>query len=533
MIDKLFLYICFPNPWWVYKRILKNEAFMDSLAEIIKTFSEESIKDFKIFINRERKIKDRKDLELFNVLLKNPNAGQEEIIHAIYGKNNVEAYHALRKYLTRQITQYIMVTQMQNDQSAAAGISGLISISRYMFDYKSYKTAWKHLKKAEDLASSNEHYELLQQIYNVQLQFSDMPFAPDLKEIIRKHKENKAYVDQDEKGAIAFGIIKKRLNEFRLTGKNIQFEEITRQIIGSYDLEQDIYSRPRLFYQIMSLFRSAVIAKKDYYTFEPFIIKNYQRFLLKTGFKPKDNIYKSSLLYMIAQTLYRNKKFDDAQKYLAQLKDILDQMPQVHSIDLLIKHYLLFAATDFFSGKKGEAIALLQQVNESTILGKNIPDALNLKLNLGFYLLYDRNAPEANKILMNIAHSNNRCEKIMGKEWVLKKDILETLVQYDLGNDDIALNKIRSVERTYDFLKENEQYQRVLVFLQLCRKLFLNPHDAKTPEFYSHVDTSFDWIPMQQEDLQAVMYYAWFKSKMTEQAAYETLLNLTRNIDAN
>jgi hypothetical protein len=47
---------------------------------------------------------------------------------------------------------------------------------------------------------------------------------------------------------------------------------------------------------------------------------------------------------------------------------------------------------------------------------------------------------------------------------------------------------------------------------------------------YERVEVSFDWVPMQQEDLQAVMYYAWFKSQMTGDDLYEILKALIKVI---
>ena len=503
---------------------------MDALEEIISTFSLEDIKDFKTFVNRQRKIKQRKDYELFDYLWKHPGAAQHDIIQAIYHKNNVEAYHGLRKYLTRQIMQFIMVKQMQGDQSVSAQIAGLLSLIRYLFGHKSYKTAWKYVKKAEDQALYYELYEHLEQVYNLQIEFSDTPYAPELKELIRKHKQNKINVELNERAAIAFAIIREELNRYKHTGKNIQFDEIIKQMIENYHLEHDIYSSPKLFYQVMSVFRSAIIAKKDYYSFEPFLLNHYEKFLNKTGFKPKDHEYQASILYMIAQTIYRNKKFNDAGMYLDQFKDVLDKMTQIQSFDLLNKYYLLRSAIRFFTGKINEAVELLQSVSNNASFGKNITDMLNLKLNLGLYHLYRKEPHLANKVWMSVVHTNTWLEKIMGIEWVLKKDLLEMIVQYDMGNDDIALNKIRSIERAYDMIKDNEQYQRVLVYLQLCREIFMNPASAKTKEFYDRVDVSFDWIPMQQEDLQAVMYYAWFKSQMTGDDRYEILLALIKVI---
>jgi hypothetical protein len=504
---------------------------MDTLEEIIRTFSLDDIKDFKTFVNRQRKIKERKDYELFDYLLKHPGAKQHDIIQTIYGKNNVEAYHGLRKYLTRQIMQFIMVKQLQDDQSVTSGIAGLLSLTRYLFGHKSYKIAWKYLKKAEDQALFYELYEQLQQVYNMEIAFSDTPYAPDLKDIIAKHQLNKLNAGQDERTAIAFAIIREQVNRYKHTGENIKFEQIIKQMIESYDLEQDIYSRPKLFYQVMSVFRSAVIAKKDYYSFEPFLLGYYRKFLVKKGFKPKDNEYKAGILYMIAQTMYRNKKFEDASNYLDQFKEVLEQMPQIQANDLLNKYYLLRSAISFFTGNINEAVELLQSVCNSASFAKNIIDTLNLKLNLGLYHLYNKEPQMANKVWMSVAHTNKWLEKIMGIEWVLKKDLLEMIVQYDLGNDDIALSKIRSIERTYDMIKGNEQYQRVLVYLQLCREIFMDPAIAKTKEFYDHVDVSFDWVPMQQEDLQAVMYYAWFKAQMTGEDRYEILQALIKVIE--
>ena len=504
---------------------------MDSLQEILITFSKEDTKEFKSFVNRQRKIKNRKDYELFKILLNGDNLHQEEIVQSIYGGKNIEAYHGLRKSLTKQIIQFIMMKQLQDDQTATAAVSGYMSVSRYLFENKSFKTAWKYLKKAEEQALTFELYEQLQQVYNLQVKFSETPFSPDLKEIIRKHKENKVLAEQDERAAIAFSIIKSRLNSYKLTGKSIPFDEIIKHILESYDLSQDFYSRPKLFYQIMSVFRSAVVAKKDYYSFEPFIIGNYQKFILKTGFKRKDNEYKALLLYMIAQTLYRNKKFEDSLGYSSQLKEVIEQMTQSQTIDILFKHSMLSAANSFFTGKIADAINMLESNMSNPIMNKNVQDSLNLKLNLSFYWLYAGEPQKANRILLSVSHTNKWCEKIMGKEWVLKKDLLEMIIQYELNNDDLALNKIRSIERVYGFLKENDQYQRVQVYLQLCKEIFLNPDIAKTKDFYDKVEYSFDWIPMQLEDLQAVMYYAWFKSKMTGIDRYKTLVELTQLIN--
>jgi hypothetical protein len=40
------------------------------------------------------------------------------------------------------------------------------------------------------------------------------------------------------------------------------------------------------------------------------------------------------------------------------------------------------------------------------------------------------------------------------------------------------------------------------------------------------VDNAFDFAPFEQEDLQAMTFYAWLKSKWAGQEAYQVLMNL-------
>lgn len=44
--------------------------------------------------------------------------------------------------------------------------------------------------------------------------------------------------------------------------------------------------------------------------------------------------------------------------------------------------------------------------------------------------------------------------------------------------------------------------------------------------YLEKVETSFEWIEKEKEDLQAMSYYAWLKSKMTKRDFYEVLLEL-------
>ncbi|MDG1914160.1 MAG: hypothetical protein P8I55_06180 [Crocinitomix sp.] len=125
-----------------------------------------------------------------------------------------------------------------------------------------------------------------------------------------------------------------------------------------------------------------------------------------------------------------------------------------------------------------------------------------------------------------MGRTDNSFEKNMGVEWRIKKNMIDVIYQYELGRTEIALDRILSIERIHKNLLRTNQYSRISVFLGLVKRIIKNPLIEDEEEFFNRVESSFVWIEMEQEDLQAVSYYAWLKSKMTKQKFYDVLREL-------
>jgi tetratricopeptide (TPR) repeat protein len=193
------------------------------------------------------------------------------------------------------------------------------------------------------------------------------------------------------------------------------------------------------------------------------------------------------------------------------------------------KYILLLAANYVFTRQNQRAVDLLQQflANKPT---QSIPrDLLNAQLNLAFYYFQQEEYAKANKQLRTITHSDQWCEKKMGKEWVLKKNLSELIIQYEIGNEDLAMNKIRTIERSFGSLFKNPAYKNVRVYVQLVKQFLDNPATVTREDFFGQVDSSFVFLPAKQEDLQSMGFYAWLKSKMQRRKYYEVLLELAYN----
>ena len=117
----------------------------------------------------------------------------------------------------------------------------------------------------------------------------------------------------------------------------------------------------------------------------------------------------------------------------------------------------------------------------------------------------------------------------MGKEWVLKKNLGELIIQYEFGNPDLALEKLKAIEKYFKDLLVQPIYKNVAVFLQLLEQLILQPDGATRKAFLKQVEEGLEFVPIEKEDLQSISYYAWLKSKMVNRSYYYVLLELTGN----
>ena len=79
---------------------------MDKLKEVIETLSADDKKEFRIFIHRQKNKRDRKDLDLFNLLDRYADPTAKVILPQLYPTGNSQAYHALRKRLLRHLMDF-------------------------------------------------------------------------------------------------------------------------------------------------------------------------------------------------------------------------------------------------------------------------------------------------------------------------------------------------------------------------------------------------------------------------------------------
>ena len=70
-----------------------------------------------------------------------------------------------------------------------------------------------------------------------------------------------------------------------------------------------------------------------------------------------------------------------------------------------------------------------------------------------------------------------------------------------------------------------------LLFMRAEEKLAHDIYLALGEEFHEMVESTIDWRPFSQEDIQAMGFYAWLKSKMMNRDFYSTWIELSKGVD--
>jgi len=498
---------------------------VDSLNAIISTFTKVDASEFSVFINRQKLKANRKDLELFQLLYRQPELAKQSFLSKLYPDGNKVAYHALRKKLMKHLTDFIYFKQLREDDTAETQVSAYISLSRFLLDRGIIKEAWKNLKKAEQLAVSAELFALANQISRLQLEMPLALLKQDVDEILERKNTYLKLAIEDDRADTAYKIIQHHLQQAKSRVDAPDLRTIIESTLRDFQLDQAMSRRPSIVYKVMSIARGAAKSEKDYYHFEPLAMQLYDNITLSTASGERDKVFIARIQYIIAHTLFRNKKFSKAQDYLKLLRQQLRGVSKAEYVRLLPRSIQLYAATRFFSGYINEAIRIVDAAFLDKMKMKP-EDALNLILNQAIYHFYNEDYKQAANLFRQFSHSNMWYVKVAGVEWVIKKDLLDVFIHFELGNYDIASNRIRAILRQKQLFDAWPQLNRVKTFLQLINQIVDDPEVASSPDFYDAVEEAFDWIPIEQEDLHASVYYAWMKSKIVGQPAYKVLLEL-------
>ncbi len=204
---------------------------MDYLQNIISSLDEAEKREFQYFIQRNKRKDQRKDLELFKLYCKDKKPTSKEQI-AILDLPNSNAYHSTRKRLYHHLSDFALIKAVDEDQSSASRVSGLINISRHLFDRGLDKIAWNLLIKAEGLAIKNECFAELNSILLLQADKIHLQDKKHMVEVLRAYDENRLRLEEEERIALLQAELRQRIRQALATGRDVEWVMIVRETLS-------------------------------------------------------------------------------------------------------------------------------------------------------------------------------------------------------------------------------------------------------------------------------------------------------------
>ena len=514
---------------------------MDDLRLTLQTLAADDRRELAHFIQwQRRRAAGRLDVRLLGLLLHAKEYKPEELINKLYpDEPNPVAYYALRKRLFKHLTDFLLLRQRQHDATAATSVRGQLTLAQYLFGAGVPRLAWTVLRKAEKLALDNEQYEPLNAVYNVQIEHAHSPHAEPLAAIIERRHRNKKAADEEERAGIADALLRQRLRQARRPGRGaVPVDELVRNVLTEYDLQEAFARSPSLLSRLLGIARHAMLARGDFATFAPFIERCYRLMERRHGFAPAHRGYQLRLLYMLAHALYRARRFAESVAYLEQALAVLAAAPGRQFADVGPRLTFLLAANYAFLNRNRESIKLLE--NALKAKPALLPAAqLTARLQLTFHYFAEGQFAKASQTLISLDRTDFWLEQNMGFEWLLNHNIGELLIQLELENPDVALVRLRAIERRlHEQFPAAEAtaerpptplggpYHAVVRYLELVHGILNDPAVAATPAFANRVATMPAFLSEEREDLQVISFYAWLRARVLGRPYYEVLLQV-------
>ncbi len=497
---------------------------MKILEQTIQHLSDDERQNFRNSLITDRE--SSKYLKLFDVLSKQQGGVTDALWRKLYPNGGLNAYHSLRKRLMKKLVEFQVLYHLQTAPGGATGIGGMITFCELMLERHNIVVAGYYLKQTELLAVKNESAEMLDTIYKIRIKYAE-ELKTDLEKVYKLWDNNNKEYIQRQRLVLAYALIRKEYEKARKQGIIINYEKTVDKAFKKFDVSIREENNAAFMHRVVSLTRKGAVTRKDYTTFSQDILRTYHKLKDANAFEKDEAIYELGFLYMIAHASYRNRQFEEASTWVESMGRMF-KIPKFKLSPYYAKYISLSAAIASYSGHNTEAIDIMKKALSAGDLKIPLEERLNMELNLAVYYFQAENYKMANKTIIDIGHTDGWLENRMGKEWRFKKNMIEIIIQCELGNEDIALTKIKAVEKLYKKFLSQKTYSRAHIFLRFIKRVITDPMAVTSKEFAEQVKQANMGLPEDREDIQAITFFCWLKSKMLRRKYYAVLLEVIK-----
>ncbi len=470
----------------------------DDLIRLIQDLNEAEVVGYLAFAKARTKRTDAQQIKLFNYFRK---SSQNDLSTRLYGKKGDNAYYALKSRLQQSLVEYLAIQGFETDQRAEMETLRLLLAGRKLLQRECYSLARKTLKKAEKLAKDSEEFNLLHEVYLTMISAAHF-MKINAGELKSAWEANRVLIAKNDRLALLFMDFKTNPDAQRLKTLRKLFSELEIEISSDLSVES--------LYEILDLYTDAASREGNYH-FITAELEIVEKALISKHPSLLNTHYYYDSLFLLALSFSRITQFDRALHYLSLLqksdKQFKSRVDEVIMLQALCNNYL---------GKAMEAIKNLEQA---------ALDRLDAKCLLASFYLQQGQPEKALRQLNKLKHQDLYYERHYTVQLVVKKNLLLLLIYVDLKMENLVDSQLRKIQRKRTTLEKIGE-KRILDFLKLILMFNYNRNISKTFMYKLDELTTSNFA----EDVFAMSFYAWLKSKSENRPLYELTLELVQNL---
>ena len=458
---------------------------MDILQDLIKSLVKEELKSYKLYTKRTHNFNDRKDIELFESIKKQPDKFH---FNTVYNAPKPDTkYYRLKNKIADDIG---IILSNLNHKKSEIDVLHLVGLAKIFIGKQQYGLAIHYLKLAERRAIEKEDYALLEAIYEQMVRMSIQNTEESPTKIIEKRNENsqrlKLLQDLENNLAVLSYEVKTTQN---LTSK----KEITSWL--NHTLKNTI----KLSY-----------VKNSYASLETYLKSCLVEFENDKLFTKQTHEIKLQLLVYLCNASYMLDKHTQAIQYANVLHKAIFEFDKV-LYNQYVFYYYNILVNNYSKTNIAKAIDTLEAAqNEKQI--KNNPNQYFYVLNNLAILNFDlKKFKQASKFFSQMHVSQNF--KTFDISFVVKLYVFELINRLELEDYEHCDKQLNQLYKLIDDVKEKDSIKIDLSILEIINQ-FLNKYENRWRPLKSNIQTFVKKFQENKDGTGIINYVQWIESKI-------------------
>lgn len=481
---------------------------MDILQDLIKSLEKEELKSYKLYAKRTHNFDDRKDIELFDSIKKNPNESDKYHFSMVYQDKKPDAkYYRLKNKITNDIG---VVLSNLNSKKAEIDVLHLVGLAKIFVAKKEFNLAIHYLKLAERRAIEKEDYAMLETIYEQMVRMSIQNTEESPKQIIEKRNENsqrlKLLQDLENNLAVLSYEVKTTQNLTRKKEITTWLNHTLKNTTKLSYVKNSVQLRIKIFQNLSRL----MLLLKNYTSLETYLKSCLLEFENDKLFTKQTHEVKLQLLVYLCNVSYMLDKHSQAIQYASVLHKAIFDFDKV-LYNQYIFYYYNILVNNYSKTNIVKAIDTLEAAQNERQIKENPRQYFYVLNNLAILNFDLKKHKQASKFFSQMYVSQHF--KSLDVSFMIKLYVLELINKLELKEYEQCEKQLGQLYKLIDDVKEQESIKIDLAILQIIDD-FLNKHEMRWRPLKTVIEAFVKKFQASRQDTGLINYSEWAATKM-------------------